>query len=291
MIEPTFLSLFPPLIAVALAIGTRRIIPSLAAGVAVGIGLIAAHQAQPASAAVRLTVEAFWQSVGGRDHLLVLAFSLLMGAMVGVLEHGGAMVALVVRVCRSLGFDDVDRSGAPSPKDRNRAQRLIAAAGLAIFFDDYANTLLVGGTMRTTADRYRLSREKLAYLVDSTSAPIAGLAVISTWAAVEMAYMADGLRGAGMESANAFELFWLSIPYRFYPIFALVMVGITVVTGSRFWTDEVGRSVGVAATAAAGRIRQHRGAFIGLASLGRGDADRFVSDQHLGDLGMDRLVR
>ena len=90
---------------------------------------------------------------------------------------------------------------------------MIALSGLAIFFDDYANTLLVGGTMRGTADRYRISREKLAYLVDSTAAPVAGLSIVSTWAAIEISYMADGLRAGGVDDTSAaFEMFIQSIP-------------------------------------------------------------------------------
>ena len=83
---------------------------------------------------------------------------------------------------------------------------MIATSGLAIFFDDYANTLLLGGTMRSTADRYGISREKLAYLVDSTAAPVAGLAVVSTWAAIEISYMGEGLKAGGIiEKSAAFR--------------------------------------------------------------------------------------
>jgi Na+/H+ antiporter NhaC len=112
---------------------------------------------------------------------------------------------------------------------------MIAGTGLAIFFDDYANTLLLGGTMRSTADRYGISREKLAYLVDSTAAPVAGLAVVSTWAAIEISYMAEGLKAGGIvETSAAFEMFIQSIPYRFYPWLALAMVFLVSVTGRDF---------------------------------------------------------
>ena len=112
---------------------------------------------------------------------------------------------------------------------------MIASSGLAIFFDDYANTLLIGGTMRSTADRYGISREKLAYLVDSTAAPVAGLALVSTWAAIEISYMGDGLRAGGVtDPSAAFTLFIESIPYRFYPWLAIVMVFIVAMTGRDF---------------------------------------------------------
>jgi len=153
-----------------------------------------------------------YESVFSTSHIQALIFSLLLGAMVGTLESGGGMRVLIQRVSSKI-------------KSRRGAQTLIATSGLAVFFDDYANTLLLGGTMRSTADRYRLSRQKLAYLVDSTAAPVAGLAVVSTWAAIEISYMADGLAVAGInDNQAAFEMFIQSIPYRFYPWLALVMV-------------------------------------------------------------------
>lgn len=153
-----------------------------------------------------------YESISSMSHIQALIFSLLLGAMVGTLESGGGMRVLIQRVSSKI-------------KSRRGAQTLIATSGLAVFFDDYANTLLLGGTMRSTADRYRLSRQKLAYLVDSTAAPVAGLAVVSTWAAIEISYMADGLAVAGInDNQAAFEMFIQSIPYRFYPWLALVMV-------------------------------------------------------------------
>ena len=161
-------------------------------------------------------------SIFSKIHLQALVFSLLLGAMVGVLEVGGAMKVLVQKISRRI-------------RSRRDAQTLVATSGLAIFFDDYANTLLVGGTMRSTADKYQMSRSKLAYLVDSTAAPVAGLSIISTWAATEISYMAQGLEAAGVTDPSAgFELFLHSIPYRFYPILAIAMVFIIAWTGRDF---------------------------------------------------------
>ena len=162
--------------------------------------------------ALVIFVTTIYESISSMSHIQALIFSLLLGAMVGTLESGGGMRVLIQRVSSKI-------------KSRRGAQTLIATSGLAVFFDDYANTLLLGGTMRSTADRYRLSRQKLAYLVDSTAAPVAGLAVVSTWAAIEISYMADGLAVAGIkDNQAAFEMFIQSIPYRFYPWLALVMV-------------------------------------------------------------------
>lgn len=156
--------------------------------------------------------KAIFDAIVSLSHLQALIFSLLLAAMVGTLESGGGMRVLIERISSRI-------------KTRRAAQTMIASSGIAVFFDDYANTLLLGGTMRPTADRYKISREKLAYFVDSTAAPVAGIALISTWTAIEISYLADGLAAAGIESqSRAFELFLQSIPYRFYPWLALVMV-------------------------------------------------------------------
>ncbi len=161
---------------------------------------------------VKLFFDAIYHSIVSISHLQAFIFSLLLAAMVGTLEAGGGIRVLIERVSQRV-------------KTRRGAQTMIATSGLAVFFDDYANTLLLGGTMRSTEDRYKISRQKLAYFVDSTAAPVAGLALVSTWTAIEISYLADGLTAAGIQDPQAaFELFLKSIPYRFYPWLALVMV-------------------------------------------------------------------
>ncbi len=181
--------------------------------------------ATPSDLGTRLPLvfaEAMQGSMFSQSHLQALAFSLLLGAMVGVIESGGGMRSLV-------------RWLAGRVRSRRGVQTMIATSGLAIFFDDYANTLLLGGTMRSTSDRYGISREKLAYLVDSTAAPVAGLAVVGTWAAIEISYMGEGLRAGGIvDSQAAFLLFVESIPYRFYPWLALVFVFVVALSGRDF---------------------------------------------------------
>ena len=215
-------SLLPPLVAILLAILFRRVVLPLAIGVFVGAVLIAYIHDFAWYGSILVFFQEIYEAVWSTSHLQALAFSLLLGAMVGVLESGRSMESLIRIFSRRI-------------KSRQGGQTLIAASGLAIFFDDYANTLLVGGTMRTSADRFGISREKLAYLVDSTAAPIAGLSVVSTWAAIEISYMADGLRAAGInESSAAFEMFLQSIPYRFYPWVALATVFMIAISGRDF---------------------------------------------------------
>jgi Na+/H+ antiporter NhaC len=240
-------SLLPPLVAIVLAIATRKVVLPLAAGVFVGACLLAhANVANmslydllplvtidPTVREASLIDTSWWhapivflvalkESIFAKSHLQALAFSLLVGAMVGVLEGAGGMRALIERLSNRI-------------RSRRGAQTMIATSGLAIFFDDYANSLLIGGTMRSTADRYRISREKLAYLVDSTAAPVAGLALVSTWAAIEISYMGEGLKSAGItDPTAAFGMFIQSIPYRFYPWLAIAMVLTIAITDRDF---------------------------------------------------------
>ncbi len=216
-------SLLPPLIAITLAILTRRIVVPLAIGVFSGAMLLTlADSRSPVWDTLDLFFRLIYRSIVDFDHLQTLLFTLLLGAMVGVMEIGGGIEALLLKFSRWIG-------------SKRSAQTMIAVSGLAIFFDDYANTLLIGGTMRKTADRFGVSREKLAYLVDSTAAPVAGLSVVSTWSAIEIGYMGDGLREAGItEPSAAFGLFIASIPFRFYPVLAIVMVLLVALTGRDF---------------------------------------------------------
>ncbi|MEM8713494.1 MAG: Na+/H+ antiporter NhaC family protein, partial [Planctomycetota bacterium] len=102
------------------------------------------------------------------------------------------------------------------------------------FFDDYANTILVGSTMRPLADKYRVAREKLAYVVDSTAAPVAGVSILSTWIAFEVSTFSAQLPDAGLGPNQGYAIFLQTLPYRFYCWFTLMFVGMVVVSGRDF---------------------------------------------------------
>tara|TARA_Y100001968_G_scaffold16064_1_gene12812 strand:+ start:974 stop:2701 length:1728 start_codon:yes stop_codon:yes gene_type:complete len=139
------------------------------------------------------------------------------------------MVALVVRAGGIAGVAERFVVFARSA----RSTRLVTfLLGLAVFFDDYANTLIVGGTMRPLTDRMRVSREKLAWIVDSTAAPVAGLSVLSTWVAFEVSQFAPQLGVVGLEPSAGYAVFLQTIPYRFYCLLSLLMVA-TVCFSSR----------------------------------------------------------
>lgn len=207
-------SLAPPVVAVVLAIATRRVLVSLLAGLA--IGALVTCGGNPINALVDLLEIHLWSTLTDPGKLRVFAFTLLLSAMIGVIQVAGGMRGLVNLI-------------TPWARSRRSGQLATWCLGLVIFFDDYANSLLLGSTLRPTCDRLKISREKLAFLVDSTAAPVAGLALVSTWIAVEIDYVGEGI--ANLEShlaagLNPFELFVACIPYRFYVIQALLFVPI-----------------------------------------------------------------
>lgn len=205
-----WLSLLPSLVAIVLAIATRHVVLSMLFGLAAG-SLITA-QGDVVQALVDTCELHLWHSLIQEERLRVFGFTVLMGAMVGVVERMGGMAGLVAVVSRWA-------------HDRRRGQLAAWFLGLLVFFDDYANTVLLGNTLQPLCERLRISKEKLAYLVDSTAAPVAGLAVISTWVAGEIDFVRSGLDSLGAaQDVSAFGLFIQSIPYRFYVLGALAFV-------------------------------------------------------------------
>lgn len=213
-LESGWWSIVPPVVAIVLAILTRRVVPSLFLGVVMGVLILEGRSDAPSlwHGLSELGETHLWAALGDEDHLRVFAFTLLMGGMIGVIHRAGGMHGVVEAM-------------APLAKSRRGGQVLTWALGLIVFIDDYANTLLLGNTMRPLADRLRISREKLAYLVDSTAAPVSGLAIVSTWVAGEIGYIQDGYQAVGQaDKIEGFSVFVSTIPYRFYVLWALLMV-------------------------------------------------------------------
>ena len=102
--------------------------------------------------------------------------------------------------------------------------------GLCVFFDDYANSLIIGPVMRPVMDKLNVSREKLAFIVDATAAPIAGLAVVSTWIGLEISLITSAFQSIGMTNVSGFGIFLETIPYRFYNIFILIFIVFSALT-------------------------------------------------------------
>lgn len=137
----------------------------------------------------------------------------------------GALIALITRMGGMSGIANFITKIAKGPRS---AQVAIWLSSWVIFFDDYANALIIGPIMRPVCDKFRISREKLAYIVDSTAAPVAGIFIISTWIGTELVNIGDGLDGvallAGSVDLTAMDVFVQTIPFRFYNIMALFLV-------------------------------------------------------------------
>jgi hypothetical protein len=201
---PGWLSVLPPLLAIAMALITREVISSLFVGIyagavlsyGLGIGSLWSGLLDTLQVYV---VEAIAPPNGDASHAQILSFSLMIGGMVGIISKNGGMRGVVNRI---VGL-------ASTPK---RGQAATGIMGLAIFFDDYTNTLVVGNTMRAVTDRLRVSREKLAYLVDSTAAPIASIALITTWIGFEIGLIGDAVEGIQGFDQDPYSIFLSSIP-------------------------------------------------------------------------------
>jgi len=215
---PGVLSILPPLLAIVLAIVTRQVVVSLFLGIWLGATFVFGYN--PFSALLRTVDSYVLTAASEASHVSIILFSLLLGGMVGIISKSGG----------TQGIVDAARPIATSAR---RAQLATWIMGVVIFFDDYANTLIVGNTMRPITDRLRVSREKLAYIVDSTAAPVASIAIVSTWIGYELGLIGDSFNSLGI-TESPYLVFIKTIPYRFYPIFTL-LIGFTIaVTGRDF---------------------------------------------------------
>ena len=200
-----------------MAVATGRLVLGLASAL-FGAALIT----QPVEAGwlalwqvpARVAADFVWRPLSGSFQLFILAFTLSLIGMVRVVAVAGGTRGIAEALARRA-------------EGRARARMATWLLGLAIFFDDYANTLVVGTTMRPVCDRLRISREKLAYLVDSTAAPVAGLAMISTWIGYEVGLLQEAMDELGT-GISGYELFFRALTSRFYCWLAILFVGATV---------------------------------------------------------------
>ncbi len=217
-------SLFPPLAAVLVAVSTGRLILGLATAV-VGAAAISLPAATPPiqvpyETLSRAVLDFVWKPLSSSFQVYILLFTATLIGMVRVIVLAGG----------AHGIADVLARRARGARSTRLATFLL---GLAIFFDDYANTMVAGTTMRPVTDRFRISREKLAYIVDSTAAPVAGLAVISTWIGYEVGLFDDVMKSLGT-GVSGYELFFRALPSRFYCILALAFVASSILLDRDF---------------------------------------------------------
>ena len=213
---PMWLSILPPLIAIVLALIFKEVVVSLFVGIWVGAFIAGGMRLESLYYFVLSFLQVIEKYIIGAlndgGHLSVIIFSLLIGGMVAIISRNGGMAGVVKSLSKY----------ARSPRS---AQAITWLLGVAIFFDDYANTLIVGNTMRSVTDKFKISREKLAYIVDSTAAPVAAVAFITTWIGAELGYIDDGISQiAAFENTTPYSIFISSLKYSFYPVLTLSFI-------------------------------------------------------------------
>lgn len=227
------LSLLPAFLAILIAVLTQRVLPALlGGGIAGAIAYVAtlgptADQLGAIGAVTsgvrHFALDTLWTRVFWDDfNLRVSGFVICLFMAIGVMTRSGGIQGMV----------DWLRRFANGPVSSQLCSYLI---GLSIFFDDYSNCIIAGTTMQPVTDKARVAREKLAYIVDSTAAPIAGLSIFSTWIAYEVSQYRAPLTmvtrpdGTPYLASDAFGVFVATVPYRFYCILTLVMVLLVIV--------------------------------------------------------------
>ncbi len=214
---PLWYSIIPPLIAIILALGFKEVTISLFSGIWAGAFITGGLRMD----SIFYFIQSFWQvltkyivhGLADTGHISVLVFSVMIGGMVAIISRNGGMAGVVNALTRY----------ARTPRS---AQFITWLLGVAIFFDDYANTLIVGNTMRPVTDRFKISREKLSYIVDATAAPVSAIAFVTTWIGAELGYIDSGLSNLEHFYADLtpYAVFLASLKYSFYPIFTLAFM-------------------------------------------------------------------
>ncbi len=202
------LSLVTPFFAIVLSFITKQVVLSLAT--AVFAGAIILEGGDVFTGFLRTCDTYFVGTVTDSWNATLLVFILAVGGLISIMSKMGGMQAMAI---------------AMSKKAKNAKNSLLITwiMGLIIFFEDYANSLIVGPTMRPATDREKVSREKLSYVIDSTAGPVTDMAPISSWTAYEIGMIALAMSAVGYDG-NAYGLFIQTIPYRFYNILAVFMV-------------------------------------------------------------------
>ena len=202
----TFWALVPPLVAIALALITKEVYLSLFLGII--CGALFYTNFNPI-----MTVTSIFETMVDNVNLMIIIFLIMLGMMVALMNAAGGSAAY-------------GRWAAKHIKSRTGTLFATFALGVLIFVDDYFNCLTVGSVMRPVADKHRISREKLSYIIDATAAPVCIIAPVSSWAAAVTSSLGDS--GADIDG---FAMFIQAIPYNLYALLTLIMV-ITISIGN-----------------------------------------------------------
>ena len=209
---PGILSIIPPLIAIFVALIFRQVLFSLLLGIFAGTFFL--YDYNPLIAFMRVADVYIINSLIDKSHIQIIVFTLMFGGVIGLISRSGGTTGIANLLI---------------PLARSRKSGLFATwlSGIIIFFDDYANTLVVGNLMRPLTDKLKISREKLAFIVDATSAPVASIFLISSWIGYEVGLIQDGFKVIG-SNVNAYNVFLDTIIFRFYPIAMLIFIPVTI---------------------------------------------------------------
>ena len=206
--DPQWYSVLPPIIAIILAIKTKQVIPSLFAGIWIGCTLL--NEFNPLRGLAE-SFEGIINVFSDSGDTKVLIFTLLIGALINTIEKSGGVVGFVKFL-----------ENRKWVHTKIRAQLLAWVTGIVIFIESNITLLVAGSVSRPLFDRYKISREKLAYLIDATSAPVCVMVPLNAWTAVIIGLIAS----TGIE--NAFGVFVKSIPYNLYAIFAIILAFVVI---------------------------------------------------------------
>lgn len=212
VINVGFLSIIPPIIAIGLALVTKEVISSLIIGILSGAAIYAANV--PGGSFIGTVMDGTFFALTNRFSVYIIIFLAMLGSLVYVITKAGGSRAYGEWAIKHV-------------KTRLGAQLSTCVLGMLIFIDDYFNCLTVGTVMKPLTDKHKISRVKLAYLIDATAAPICIIAPISSWAASVIVYM-DGT------GVNAMSTFLGSIPYNLYAMLTIFMVLLLSVTNLEF---------------------------------------------------------
>ncbi len=220
---PGWVSILPAVLAIAIALTLRNVIPALLLGLWFGAMALQSFSLKGAGLGLLDSFQVYARgTLSDSGRVSIVLFTMMIGGMVGIITRNGGMASIVLSI--------VSRA-----KTAVGGQVAVWLMGLMIFFDDYSNTLVVGNTARSLTDHLKISREKLAYIVDSTAAPVACIAIITTWIGYQIGLIDQSLGTIdALKDLQAYTVFIQSIPYSFYPILAIVFVLLVASTGLDF---------------------------------------------------------
>ena len=239
-------TLLPPFIAIVLAFISKDVILSLFLGALTGTFMLALVSNGYGENEIQSTLALLYHATIGAftGFIFKVLNSMASAGNAGIILQVLTIGGVVALITKNGGTKAIALWLSKKAKQAKSSQFATWCMGVFVFFDDYANSLIVGPIMRPVTDKFKVSREKLAFIMDATAAPITGLAIISTWIGLEISLIRTGYDlvepavfaqlGIDKDKVNAFEIFVQTLPYRFYNLFMLAFVLLTIFMGREF---------------------------------------------------------